>query len=287
MIPPSPCVSSSHFSSLSTFNPILLPQLPLTKTPTPTSLHHTSKKPATMDHTTKNPFDNINVDIRRAADGKTNDYGEPPWPLAPWADSSYLPYTPTSHAPDPNPHGDVRARVVSFLDREAARVATPSSPDRPARCGATLQRLRVRATRRSERAVPRRAVASSFDAPAGDTSSPVEGVTAEAPVPQPFEFREAPARTVSPRLQSVAEGTTQSGAGAVAGEGRPDYLGGMVERTNCCRRERRFDRGGCNGPRGPRRRRIWLRGRSSCTMSPAFCEYCLGVCWQAGDARIH
>ncbi|MCJ1436354.1 hypothetical protein MMC27_005733 [Xylographa pallens] len=202
-----------------------------------------------MDQNTKNPFDNINVDIRRAADGKTNDHGETPWPLAPWADSSYFPFTPTSHAPDPNPHGDVRARVEGFLDREAAREAVPSSSDRPARCPATLQRRRVRATRRSERAAPRRAVASGFDAPAGETSSPVEGVTAEAPVPQPFEFREAPAQTVGPRMQSATEGMAQSGAGAAAEENRPDYLDGMVDWMNGFRRERNSHSGGRNDPR--------------------------------------
>ncbi|MCJ1379429.1 hypothetical protein MMC17_002530 [Xylographa soralifera] len=206
-----------------------------------------------MAQNNKNRFDNIDVDIRRAADGKTNGHGEPPWPLASWADSSYLTYGATTRPQDLDPHGNVRARVVGFLDREAAREAASSS-DRPARSPAHLQRRRVHETRRSELAVATRDT-SSLNVPAGNTASPVEGIAEEAPTPRPFEFRETPAQTVGPGLQSAAGGTMQAGAGSVVERSRPDYLDGMVGWMRGHARERgleaprSFGRGGCGAPR--------------------------------------
>ncbi|MCJ1319985.1 hypothetical protein MMC15_005321 [Xylographa vitiligo] len=199
-----------------------------------------------MNRNNRNPFNNIDVDIRRAANGNTNDNGPPPWPLAPWADSSYLPYTPPSHPPDPNPHSHVRARVVGFLDRDAARQA-PSNLGRRARSPSTLQRLRIRATRRSERAVARRAT-SNGDGPAGNRPTPVEGTTAEAPVPQPFEFQNTPAQITPAGLQLNAERAMQVGAASVGEELRPGYLDGMVGWAHSTSRKRSLDSRECVDP---------------------------------------
>ncbi|MCJ1283645.1 hypothetical protein MMC26_002976 [Xylographa opegraphella] len=193
-----------------------------------------------MDQNNNNRFDDVNVNVYRDADSKTKDFGARPCPLAPWANSSHLPYTPASHPPSPNPKGAVGAC-------EAAQSAARSSNKRT-RSPATLQRLRIHATRRSELAVPRR-TASSSNVPASGSSLPAEGVTTEGPDPQLFESREAGVRLIGVGLQPFAAGTIHAGVVSLGEETCPDYLDGMVDwMVDWMRsyvRERNLDRSRC------------------------------------------
>ncbi|MCJ1389380.1 hypothetical protein MMC18_002237 [Xylographa bjoerkii] len=170
-----------------------------------------------------NRSDNFNGNVRHSADGKINDYAAPPFPLAPWADSSYLTYGTTSHPPDPNPHGHVQARVVHYIDHEAAREA-PSSSNRPAHSPAYVQRLQDHETRRLKRAAARRAT-SSLNVPTATELSPMEGLASEPAAPQATETAVLDWTTEAPSLSLALE---QDPLESDLEEDSETYLDGMV-----------------------------------------------------------
>ncbi|MCJ1398290.1 hypothetical protein MMC11_001487 [Xylographa trunciseda] len=172
-----------------------------------------------MDQNTNNCSDDSNASVRLTADGKINDYGPPPWPLAPWADSSYLPFRAP---PAPNPDTDIRARVVRFIDREAAR-ETPSSTDTSAANGV----------------------------------SPMEDPISEPTAPRPRAHQEAPAQDHGTSSRTATQRTRPATVPSEVERSHPAYLDDMNEwlRNHIRQRSREHARtlngGRCESARPP------------------------------------
>jgi len=162
-----------------------------------------------MDQNNKNNdcSDDFDASVRLTADGKINDYGVPPWPLAPWADRSYLSYGTAPYSPDPNPHDDVPARVARFVDREAAEGGAPRSNS---------------------------AATNGF--------SPIGALQPEPTASRPLPHREAPAQDPDTGSESAKEGTIRAAvADPVVEASDSDNLGEWNEWMRSYMRDRNWE----------------------------------------------